>query len=143
MCHSAPVTLSTPFTQLSRLVERGQSTDYGPTHADRPVGPRHRGAVRVRGLLEGLAEPQRATSSSSGPAVSTRVVSVSATSQLSEMVKWDMTNKTGQAQLVTCEVLVLNGSTQLGDYGAEEFSEVSTLAGSSAGDTAQIVCQKD
>jgi hypothetical protein len=65
-----------------------------------------------------------------------------------------MTNKTGQAQLVTCEVLVLNGSTQLGDYGpepsavaagatAEEFSEVSTLAGSSAGDTAQIVFQKD
>jgi hypothetical protein len=26
---------------------------------------------------------------------------------------------------------------------AEEFSEVSTLAGNSAGDTAQIVCQKD
>ncbi len=81
------------------------------------------------------------------------VVSVNPTSQLSEMVMWDATNKTGQPQLATCEVLVLHGSTQLGDYGpvqlavaagatAEEFSEVTTLAGSSAGDTAQIVCQK-
>jgi hypothetical protein len=70
------------------------------------------------------------------------------------MVKWNMTDKTRQPQLVTCEVLVLDGSTQLGDYGpvqlavaagatAEEFSEVNTLAGSSAGDTAQIVCQND
>ncbi len=69
------------------------------------------------------------------------------------MVTWNATNKTGRAQLATCEVLVLHGKTQLGDYGpvqltvaagatAEEFSEVTTLAGSSAGDTAQIVCQK-
>ena len=69
------------------------------------------------------------------------------------MVTWHATNKTDQPQLATCEVLVLNGSTQLGDYGpvqlavaagatAEEFSEVTTLAGSGAGDTAQIVCQK-
>lgn len=64
-----------------------------------------------------------------------------------------MTNKTRQPQLVTCEVLVLNGSTQLGELGrvqlavaagatAEQFSEVTTLAGSNAADTAQIVCQK-
>ncbi len=49
---------------------------------------------------------------------------------------------------------MLDRSTQLGDYGpvqlalaagatAEEFSEVSTLTGNSADDTAQIVCQKD
>ena len=64
-----------------------------------------------------------------------------------------MTNKTGQPQLATCEVLVVKGSTQLGDFGpvqlavaagatAEEYSEVTTLAGSGAGDTAQIVCQQ-
>jgi hypothetical protein len=93
------------------------------------------------------------TSSNSGPAVTTSVVSVSSTSQLSDMVRWNVTNKTGQPQLATCEVLVLNGSTQLGEFGpvqlavaagatAEQFSEVTTLAGSSAGDTAQIVCQK-
>gem|GEM_PF-6764449 len=75
------------------------------------------------------------------------------TSQLSDMVMWNVTNKTGQPQFATCEVLVLHGSTQLGDYGpvqlavaagatAEQFSEITTLAGSSAGDTAQIVCQK-
>ena len=69
------------------------------------------------------------------------------------MVKWNATNKTGQPQLATCEVLVLHGSTQLGDYGpvqitvaagatAEEYSEVTTLAGSGADDTAQIACQK-
>ena len=99
--------------------------------------------------------PSASTSTGPNPVadVSTRVVSVSATSQLSQMVKWDMTNKSDQAQLVTCEVLVLNGTTQLGQYGpaalavaggatAEEFSEVSTLAGSSSGDTAQIACQK-
>ena len=91
-------------------------------------------------------------SANSAPAVSTRVISLSTTSQLSDMVKWDLTNKAGHPQLVTCEVLVLNGSTQLGQYGpvplavaagatAEEFSEVSTLAGSGAGDTAQVVCQ--
>ena len=78
---------------------------------------------------------------------------MSSTSQLSDMVRWNVTNKTRQPQLATCEVLVLNGSTQLGELGpvqlavaagatAEQFSEVSTLAGSSAGDTAQIVCQK-
>jgi hypothetical protein len=106
-------------------------------------------------VCAGCSQSPTSTSSSSSPdpAVSTRVVSVSATSQLSEMVKWNMTNETQQAQLVTCEVLVLHGSTQLGDYGpaqlavaagatAEEFSEVSTLAGSSPGDAAQIVCQK-
>ncbi len=92
------------------------------------------------------------TSSSSRPAVSTSVISVNPTSQLSDMVMWKVTNKTGQPQLATCEVLVLDGSTQLGDYGpvqlavaagatAEQFSEVTTLAGSSSGDTAQIVCQ--
>jgi hypothetical protein len=69
------------------------------------------------------------------------------------MVRWNVVNKTDQPQLATCEVLVLNGSTQLGEFGpvqlavaagatAEQFSEVTTLAGSSAGDTAQIVCQK-
>lgn len=69
------------------------------------------------------------------------------------MVRWNATNKTGHPELATCEVLVLNGERQLGDYGpvqiavaagatAEEFSEVTTLAGGSAGDTAQIVCQK-
>jgi hypothetical protein len=78
---------------------------------------------------------------------------VSSTSQLGEMVKWDATNKTGMPQLATCEVLVLDGSMQLGELGplqltvaagatAEQYSEVTTLAGSSAGDTAQIVCQK-
>ena len=105
----------------------------------------------TKGSQSGTCTPP---SSSSDPAVSTSVASVSATSQLSEMVKWSMTNKTRQPQLVTCEVLVLDRSTQLGDYGpvqlavaagatAEEFSEVSTLAGNSAGDTAQIVCQRD
>lgn len=85
--------------------------------------------------------------------MSTKVVSVVPSSQLGDEVTWSVTNKTGQAQLATCEVLVLQGSTQLGDYGpvqlvvaagatAEEFSQVTTLAGSSAGDTAQIVCQK-
>lgn len=69
------------------------------------------------------------------------------------MVKWNVTNKTDQPQFATCQVLVLNGSTQLGDYGpvqlavaagatAEQFSEVTTLAGSGPRDTAQIVCQK-
>jgi hypothetical protein len=69
------------------------------------------------------------------------------------MVKWDATNPTGEPQLATCEVLVLNGSTQLGELGplqltvaagatAEQYSEVATLAGSTASDTAQIVCQK-
>ena len=74
-------------------------------------------------------------------------------SQLGDTVKWDATNDTAVAQLATCEVLVLNGSTQLGELGpiqltvaagatAEQYSEVTTLAGSTAGDTAQIVCQK-
>ncbi|MBV8462407.1 MAG: hypothetical protein JO368_03880 [Acidimicrobiales bacterium] len=74
------------------------------------------------------------------------------TSQLSEMVTWHATNKTDHPEFATCEVLVLNGSTQLGDDGplplavaagatAEEYSEVTTLAGSGAGDTAQVVCQ--
>ena len=78
---------------------------------------------------------------------------MSSTNQLGEMVKWDATNKTAAPQLATCEVLVLNGSMQLGELGplqltvaagatAEQFSEVTTLAGSTAGDTAQIVCQK-
>ena len=85
--------------------------------------------------------------------MSTKVGSVDPSSQLGDEVTWSMTNKTHRPQLVTCEVLVLNGSTQLGDYGpvqlavaagatAEQFSQVTTLAGSSAGDTAQIVCQK-
>ncbi len=80
-------------------------------------------------------------------------MSVSSTSQLSDMVRWNATNATGQAQLASCEVLVLNGKNQLGQYGpvviavaagatAEEFSEVTTLAGSDSGDTAQIVCEK-
>ena len=63
-------------------------------------------------------------------------------------------NATGQAQVASCEGLVLNGKNQLGQYGpavivavaagatAEEFSEVTTLAGSGSGDTAQIVCEK-
>src|SRR3984885_16124280 len=59
--HGAAVTPSAPFTRLSRLVERRQSTDYGPTHADRPVGPRHDGALRVRRLHEGLAERHKHT----------------------------------------------------------------------------------
>ena len=78
---------------------------------------------------------------------------MNSTSQLGEMVEWDATNKTGTPQLATCEVLVLHGSTQLGELGplqltvaagatAEQFSQVTTLAGSAAGDTAQIVCQK-
>lgn len=69
------------------------------------------------------------------------------------MVMWNATNKTATAQLATCEVLVLNGKSQLGDYGpvqiavaagatAAEYSEVTTVAGSSASDRAQIVCQK-
>ncbi len=85
--------------------------------------------------------------------MSTKVISVDPSSQLGDEVTWNATNKTRQPQLATCEVLVLKGSTQLGDYGpvqlvvaagatAEEFSQVTTLAGSSAGDTAQIVCQK-
>lgn len=93
------------------------------------------------------------TDSNTAPPVTTSVVSVSTTSQLSDMVKWQLTNKTSQPQLVTCEVLVLNGSTQLGELGptqlavaagatAEQFSEVTTLAGSSASDKAQILCQK-
>jgi hypothetical protein len=81
------------------------------------------------------------------------VVSVSATSQLGDMVRWNATNKTGAPQLAKCEVLVLHGSMQLGELGplqltvaagatAEQYSQVTTLAGSTPGDTAQIVCQK-
>ena len=92
-------------------------------------------------------------SSTSAPAVSTKIVSVDPSSQLGDEVTWTVTNKTQQPQLATCEVLVLDGSTQLGDYGpvqlavaagatAEEFSQVTTLAGSSARDVAQVVCQK-
>jgi hypothetical protein len=110
------------------------------------------GLCLCAGCSNGSGSP--GASANSAPDVSTRIVSVSTTSQLSETVKWDLTNKTSQPQLVNCEVLVLNGSTQLGDDGpvplavaagatAEEFSEVSTLAGNSGGDTAQIVCQKD
>jgi hypothetical protein len=99
------------------------------------------------------SQPGTSSSSSPGSALSTTVVSVRATSQLSEMVRWNATNGTTSPQLATCEVLVLNGKTQLGDYGpvqvvvaagatAEEYSEVTTLAGNSAGDQAQIVCQK-
>jgi hypothetical protein len=69
------------------------------------------------------------------------------------MVEWTATNKTATAQLATCEVLVLKGSTQFGDYGptqiavaagatAEEYSEVDVQTGAGTGDTAQIVCQK-
>jgi hypothetical protein len=89
----------------------------------------------------------------SDSAIRASVVSVSSTSTLSEMVRWNLTNPTGQTQLATCEVMVLQGSTQLGDYGpvevavaggatAQQFSEVTTLAGSGAGDTAQVACQK-
>ncbi len=78
---------------------------------------------------------------------------MSSTDQLGEMVKWDAMNKTGAPQLATCEVLVLDGSMQLGELGplqltvaagatAEQYSQVTTLAGNTAGDTAQIVCQK-
>jgi hypothetical protein len=85
--------------------------------------------------------------------IRTNVVSVSSTSQLGDIVKWDATNETGEPQLATCEVLVLKGSMQLGELGplqltvaagatAEQYSEVTILAGSTAGDTAQIVCQK-
>lgn len=92
-------------------------------------------------------------SSASAPAVSTKIVSVDPSSQLGDEVTWTVTNKTHQAQLATCEVLVLDGSTQLGDYGpvqlavaagatAEEYSQVTTLAGSSTHDVAQVVCQK-
>lgn len=99
------------------------------------------------------SRPSASARSNTGPAVTTSVASVSSTSQLSDMVKWNLTNKTSQPQLVTCEVLVLNGSTQLGELGplqlavaagatADQFSEVTTLAGSSADDTAQILCQK-
>jgi hypothetical protein len=94
------------------------------------------------------------TETASGSALQTHVVSVSSTSTLSEMVRWNATNPTGQTQLATCEVLVLHGSTQLGDSGplqiavaagatAEQFSEVTTLAGSNAGDRAQIACQSE
>lgn len=73
--------------------------------------------------------------------------------QISDAVTWTVTNRTSQPQEANCQVLVLNGSTQIGDYGpvqftvaakatAEEFSQVETLSGSSAGDTAQIACQK-
>lgn len=102
----------------------------------------------------GPSSSSGSTDSTASPSVSTSVTSVSATSQLSDMVKWQLTNKTAQPQLVTCEVLVLNGSTQLGELGplqlavaagatAEQFSEVTTLAGSTASDTAQVLCQKD
>jgi hypothetical protein len=105
------------------------------------------------GCSSGAPSTVASTGPNPVPDVSTRVISVSATSQLSQMVKWDLANKSDEAQLVTCEVLVLNGTTQLGQYGpeplavaggatAEEFSEVSTLAGSTPGDTAQIACQK-
>lgn len=78
---------------------------------------------------------------------------MTSTRQLGEMVKWDATNKTGEPQLAACVVLVLNGSTQLGELGplqltvgagatAEQYSEVTTLAESTRGNTAQIVCQK-
>ncbi len=101
----------------------------------------------------GPSSPDVSTGSNASPSVSTSVTSVSSTSQLSDMVKWQLTNKTTQPQLVTCEVLVLNGSTQLGELGplqlavaagatAEQFSEVTTLAGSTASDTAQVLCQK-
>lgn len=77
---------------------------------------------------------------------------MTSTSQLGDMVKWDATNNSVRPQLATCEVLVLHGSSQLGEFGplqltvaagatAEQYSEVTTLAGSAPGDTAQIVCQ--
>ncbi len=106
------------------------------------------------GLLEGLPEwLQRVDGFDHPPRCEWSVTSVSSTSQLSDMVKWQLTNKTAQPQLVTCEVLVLTGSTQLGELGpmhlavaagatAEQFSEVTTLAGSGASDTAQVLCQK-
>jgi len=110
-------------------------------------------ASACAGCSTSSPEGTSTSNSTSRPAISTNVVSVSSTSQLGEMVKWDATNKTTEPQLATCEVLVLNGSTQLGELGplhltvaagatAEQYSEVTTLAGSTAGDTAQIVCQK-
>ncbi len=113
----------------------------------------------VAGLIAGCSSSSQPRPSASrsptspGPGLTTRVVSVTSTSQLSDNVKWLATNKTSQVQLATCEVLVLNGSTQLGEFGptriavaagatAEQFSDVTTLAGSEPGDTAQIACQK-
>jgi hypothetical protein len=79
---------------------------------------------------------------------------VGITSQLSDIAKWQLTSKSSQPRLVTCEVLGLNGSTQLGELGptqlavaagatAEQFSEVTTLAGSSASDKARIPVSKE
>jgi hypothetical protein len=110
-------------------------------------------ACACAGCSNGSPGQNGSTDASSPAGITTSVVSISATSQLSDMVKWNALNKTGQPQLATCEVLVLHGSTQLGELGpvqltvaagatAEQFSEVTTLAGNSAGDTAQIVCQK-
>jgi hypothetical protein len=93
------------------------------------------------------------TDTASGSALRTHVVSVNSTSTLSATVRWNVTNPTGHTQLATCEVMVLHGSTQLGDSyplqiavaagaTAEQFSEVTTLAGSNAGDGAQVACQK-
>jgi hypothetical protein len=105
------------------------------------------------GCSSGSPSGSSASNAASELAISTNVVAVSSTNQLGEMVKWDATNKTRAPQLATCEVLVLNGSTQLGELGplqltvaagatAEQYSEVTTLAGNGVGDTAQIVCQK-
>ena len=80
------------------------------------------------------------------------MLSVTSTSQLSDNVKWQLVNSTAKPQFVRCTVVVLHGSTQLGDEGplelavaagatAEEFSEVTTLAGSGSGDTAQVLCR--
>jgi hypothetical protein len=59
--------------------------------------------------------------------------------------------KTDGPQLATCEALVLHLSMQLGEFGpvqltvaagaiAKQFSEVTTVAGSTAGDTADEFC---
>jgi hypothetical protein len=121
--------------------------------ANRLDNPLCCGRMCVRRVFEQLADWTSTPNSTSRPAIRTSVVSVTSASQLGDMVKWDATNNTAVAQLATCEVLVLNGSTQLGELGpmqltvaagatAEQYSEVTTLAGSTAGDTAQIVCQK-
>jgi hypothetical protein len=118
------------------------------------------GVMAALCMCAGCSKGAETTSSSSGsrsgapsgPVPHTSVVSVSSTSQLSDMVEWTATNKTGEPEFASCVVLVLHGSTQLGDYGpvtiavatgatAEEFSEVTTLAGNSNGDTAQVLCR--
>ena len=85
--------------------------------------------------------------------MSASVVSVIPSSIVSDAVTWDLTNNTNQPQLATCEIFLLNGSTQIGTYGpvqipvaggasAREFAQVDTLSGTTESDSAQIFCRK-